>query len=162
MRNTFSAAFLSKEVTSMKVVKMMLLVGVLIIFAVVFIVSIWVIPRVATDTSPGALPGSATNSFWASVIANVFVGCSMVTTVFLTRHIISTILLVLDGIVAILVGLFVLDGAFSFAESHPQLIMQGVPPVVFACAGGDFLVGILAFIGAALLTRFGKHEPKVA
>ena len=144
----------------MKAGRVMLLIGAGIIFVIVLIVSVWVIPRVATDTSPIASPESAVNSFWVFAIANVLFGLAMLGATFFARGSMSTVLLVFAGFGALLFGLWLLDGAFAFAEHGPS--MQGVTAVLFACVGGDWLAGMLAFVGAVLLARFRKRELRAA
>jgi hypothetical protein len=145
------------EVKVMKAGRAMLLIGAGIIFVIVLIVSVWVIPRVATDTSPIASPESAVKSFWVFAIANVFFGLAMLGATFLAR---GSMLPVFAGFGALLFGLWLLDGAFAFAEHGPS--MQGVADVLFACVGGNWLAGMLAFVGAVLLARFRKRELRAA
>ncbi len=89
----------------MKAGRVMLLVGAGIIFVIVLIVSIWVIPRAAADTSPIASPEGAVTSFWAFVIFNVFFGLAMLGATFLARSDGRTALLVIAGVGALLFGL---------------------------------------------------------
>lgn len=133
----------------MKAKRVMLLIGAGIIFVIVLIVSLWVIPRVATDTSPIASPEDAVSSFWTFTITNVLFGLAMLGATFLARSGVSIALLVFAGLGVLLFGLLLLDGAFAFANHGPN--MQAVTVVLFACVGGDWLAGILAFVGVVLL-----------
>jgi hypothetical protein len=144
------------EVKVMKAGRVILLVGVGIIVVMVLTVSMWVIPRAAADTSPGASPEGAVSSFWAFTIANILVGLAMLGATFLARGGVSTALLVFAGLGAFLFGLWMLDGAYSFANHDPS--MQTVTVVMFACVAGDCLAGMLAFVGAVLLARSRKRE----
>jgi hypothetical protein len=150
----------SMEGKVMKTGRVTILIGVGIIFGMVLVVILWVIPRVAADTSPGASPGSAVGSFWVNVIANVFCGLAMLGAIFLTRSGTSTALLVIAGVGLLLLGLFLLDGAFSFTTHGPS--MQDVAAVLFWCVGGEGVAAILAFVGAALLARSRKRELRAA
>ncbi len=143
----------------MKAGRVMLLVGAGIIFVIVLIVSMWVIPRAAADTSPIASPEGAVNSFWTFAIANVFFGLAMLGATFLARSGVSTALLLIAGFGTLLFGLWMLDGAFAFTNHGPS--MQDVTVVLFACVGGDWLAGMLAFVGAVLLARSRKRELSV-
>ena len=122
----------------------------------VLTVSMWVIPRAAAETSPIASPEGAVSSFWMFTIANILVGLAMLGAAFFAKGDWGTILLVCAGIGAFLIGLSMLDGASSFADHGPS--MQGVTAVMFACVAGDWLVGILAFVGSVLLARARKRE----
>ena len=146
----------SMEVKVMKVERVMLLIGAGIIFVIVLIVSVWIIPRAAADTSPIASPESAVSSFWMFTIANVLFGLAMLGAAFLARSGVSIALLVFAGLGALLFGLWLLDGAFAFANHGPS--MRAVTVVLFACVGGDWLAGMLAFVGTVLLVRFRKRE----
>jgi hypothetical protein len=75
---------------------------------------------------------------------------------FLARGGVSTALLVFAGLGAFLFGLWMLDGAFSFANHVPS--MQTVAVVMFACVVGDWLAGMLAFVGAVFLAMSRKRE----
>ncbi len=140
----------------MKVGRVMLPIGAGILFIIALIVSVWVIPLAATDTSPIASPESAVSSFWTFTIANVLFGLAMLGATFLARSGASIALLVFAGLGALLFGLWLLDGAFAFANHGPN--MQAVTVVLFACVGGDWLAGVLAFVGVVLLARFGERE----
>jgi hypothetical protein len=144
------------EVKVTKAGRVILLIGAGIIFVIVLIVSVWVIPRAAADTSPIASPEGAVSSFWTFTIANILFGLAMLGATFLARGGVSTALLVFAGSGALLFGLWMLDGAFAFANHGPS--MQAVTVVIFACVGGEWLAGILAFVGAVLLARFRKRE----
>ena len=140
----------------MKAGRVVLLVGAGIIFVIVLIMSLWVIPRVAADTSPLMPPEGATAPFWIFAIVNVFFGLAMLGATFLARSGGRTALLVIAGIGALLCGLLLLDGAFAFTNHGPS--MQDVTVVLFACVGGEWLAGMLAFVGAVLLARSRKRE----
>jgi hypothetical protein len=146
----------SMEVRAMKAGRVLLLIGVGIIAVMVLTVSMWVIPRATADTSPLASPEGAVSSFWAFTIANILFGLAMLGAIFLARGGVSTTLLVCAGIGAFLFGLWILDGANSFMNHAPN--MQAVTVVMFACVVGDWLAGILAFVGAVLLARARKRE----
>jgi hypothetical protein len=115
-----------------------------------------VIPRAAADTSPGASPEGAVGSFWTFTIANILIGLVMLGAAFFAKGGGSTALLVCAGIGALLFGLWALDGAYAFANHGPS--MQTVTVVIFACVIGDWLAGLLAFVGAMLLARSRKRE----
>lgn len=140
----------------MKAGRVAILVGAGILFIIVLIVSFWVIPRAAADTSPIASPEGAVNSFWAFAIADVCFGLAMLGATFLARGGVSTALLVIAGIGALLFGLWLLDGAFSFTKHGPS--MQDVAAVLFWCVGGEGVAVLLALVGAVLLARSRKHQ----
>jgi di/tricarboxylate transporter len=133
----------------------MLLFGAGIIFVVGIVVSVWVIPRVATD--PVATPDSAIPSFWANVIAGVLVGVVMLTASFTSRSRARIALLWLAGVGALVLGLFLLDAAFAFASHGPS--MQGVSVALFGCVGGCLVAEVLAVIGAGSTERVQEPEP---
>ena len=140
----------------MKAGRVVVLIGVGIIVVMVLTVSMSVIPRAAADTSPIASPEGAVSSFWVFTIANILFGLAMLGANFLARGGVSTTLLVFAGLGAFLFGLWMLDGANSFANHDPG--MQTVTVVMFACVAGDWLAGILAFVGAVFLARSRKQE----
>jgi len=144
------------EVRAMKAGRVIVLIGIGIIVVMVLTVSMWVIPRAAADTSPIASPEGAVSSFWTFTIANIIFGLAMLGATFLAKGGVSTALLVFAGIGAFLFGLWMLDGANSFANHDPS--MQTVTVVMFACVAGDWVTGILAFVGATLLARSRKRE----
>lgn len=148
--------YYSMEVKAMKAGRVILLIGVGIIVVMVLTVSMWVIPRAAADTSPGASPEGAVGSFWTFTIANILFGLAMLGAAFFAKGGGGTALLVCAGIGAFLFGLWMLDGAYSFINHGPS--MQAVTAVMFACVAGDWLAGILAFVGAVLLARARKRE----
>lgn len=115
----------------MKAGRVVLLVGAGILLVIVLVVSLWVIPRVAADTSPMASPEGAVTSFWTFAIA---------------------------GIGVLLFGLWLWDGAVAFGEEGPG--MHAVTTVLFACVGGEGFAAMLAFVGAADLARSSKREPR--
>ena len=139
----------------MKVGRVILLIGVGIIAVMVLTVSMWVIPRAASDTSPIASPEGAVGSLWTFTIANMLFGLAMLGAAFFTKGGVSTALLVLAGIGAFLFGLWMLDGAYSFMNHGPG--MQTVTAVMFACVAADWVAGLLAFVGAVLLSRSRKR-----
>jgi hypothetical protein len=141
---------------AMETIRRMPLIGAGITFLVSLIVSIGVIPQVATD--PLATPASAIPSFWANVIANLFVGVLMVATPFVARSKARAALLWLAGIGALVLGLLLLDAAFAF-QRH-GLAMQGVTLALFGCVGGELVAGVLAFVAGWPRTRSSKHGSK--
>lgn len=144
----------------MKAGRVILLIGVGIIAVMALTVSMRVIPRAASDTSPIASPEGAVGSLWTFTIANIIFGLAMLGAAFFTKGSVSTALLVLAGIGAFLFGLWMLDGAYSFMNHGPS--MQTVTVVMFACVAGDWVAGILAFVGAVLLSRSRKREISAA
>jgi hypothetical protein len=148
------------EGKAMKAGRATTLVGVGIVFVIVLTVILWVIPRVAADTSPIVSPEGAVASCWTFAIANVFFGLAMLGATFLTRSGTSTALLVAAGFGMLLFGLWLLDGAFAFTNHGPG--MQDVAAVLFAGVGGEGLAAMLAFVGAALLARSRRRELRAA
>ncbi len=144
----------------MKAGRVILLVGVGIITIMVLTVSLWVIPRAASDTSPIASPEGAVGSLWAFTIANIIFGLAMLGAAFFTKGGVSIALPVLAGLGTFLFGLWMLDGAFSFLNHGPS--MQPVAVVMFACVVADWAAGLLAFVGAVLLSRLRKREISAA
>ncbi len=109
----------------MKAGRATILVGVGIIFVIVLTVILWVIPRVAADTSPIASPEGAVASCWAFAIANVFFSLAMLGAIFLTRSGASTALLVAAGF-----GMLLCFGRHSYAlpfKKWSLLYVQRVP-----------------------------------
>ncbi len=144
----------------MKAGRVVLLIGVGIIAVMALTVSIWVIPRAASDTSPIASPEGAVGSLWTFTIANIIIGLAMLGAAFFTQGGVSTALLVLAGIGAVLFGLWMLDGAFSFLNHGPS--MQTVAAVMFACVAADWIAGLLAFVGAVLVSRSRRRAISAA
>lgn len=155
-REAYFQQYFSMEGKGMKAGYAMTLGAAGIIFVIALIVILWVIPGVAEDTSPMASPEDAIASCWTIAIANVFFGLAIVGITLLIRSGASPMLLVLVGVSLLLFGLWLLDGAFAFANHGPS--MRAVTVVLFACVGGDWLAGMLAFVGTVLLVRFRKRE----
>ena len=143
----------------MKAGRVVLLIGVVIIALLVLTVSVWVIPRAAADTSPIASPEGAVGSLLTFTIANILFGLAMLGATFITKGGVTWIL-VLTGIGQVLFSLWMLDGAASFLNHGPS--MQPVAAVMLACVAADWVAGLLAFVGAVLLSRSRKREISAA
>ena len=121
------------------------------------ILALGVMPGVRTDTSPGATPERAILGLWVFVIANVLVAAALLGATAATRRggCASKVLLVAAGLVALGMGLEMLEGAFFYLE-HPA--MQGVAVLAFACAGGDLAAAVLAFTAVVVPLRRPPSE----
>jgi hypothetical protein len=129
----------------------LLLVCATLFLLVAFVVALKVIPAVSADISPNAVPERAVPPFWVNVGLNVLLAASCGGVAFGSkgRDRISTTILVVFGIVALLLGLALVDAASAF-RSH-EMLAQGTSTFLFLCAAVDLLAG--AFVIALAYRR---------
>ncbi len=133
------------------VFKRLLLVCAVLFALVVAVVALVVVPAVESDVSPNASPGRAVPAFWVNVGLNLLLAVVCVAVAVWTkiRRPSSTAILVVVAIVALLLGLALIDAAFAF-RSHDS-IMRNTPALLFVCAAADMVAG--AFVVLAVLRR---------
>ena len=131
----------------------LLLVCATLFLLVAFVVAFGVIPAVKSDISPNAVPERAVPAFWVNVGLNLLlsVSCGAITVWSKGRGWFSTIILVLLGIVAVLLGLALVDADVAF-RSHEMLAL-GTSAFLFVCAAVDLMAGALA-----LLVTYWRHK----
>ena len=123
-----------------------LLICAALFLLVAFIVGFRVISAVKSDISPNALPERAVPAFWVNVGLNLLlsVSCGAITVWSKGRGRFSTIILVLLGIVAVVLGLALVDAAVAF-RSH-ELLARGTSAFLFVCAAIDLMAGALVLL----------------
>ena len=126
----------------------LLLVCAILFLLVAFVVALRVIPAVSADISPNAVPERAVPPFWVNVGLSVLLAASCGAVAFRSkgRDRISTTILVVLGIVALLLGLALVDAASAF-RSH-EMLAQGTLMFLFVCAAVDLLSGALVIVVA--------------
>ncbi len=112
-----------------------------------------VIQPVNDDVFPGAIPERAVAAFWVNIVLNLLAALTLVFIAIWSkgRSWLSTSVLVVLGLVALLLGIALTDAAFAY-QSHGPL-MQPVSILLFFCAAGDFLAGALV-----VTTAFLRHK----
>lgn len=124
-----------------------------LIFVVAAILAIVVIPQVMSDKSPSATPENATPAIAVIVIVHLLIVVALIWTIKVNNrgsHI-NKELLVAAGVIPMVVGLLILDGAFAYVDK-PDTHSTGI--WMFICVGCDFVAGLLALI-ARYFRRYG-------
>ena len=123
----------------------MLYVSIGLITAVVTILALVVIPYVISDTSPTATPENAVPAILVSIIIHLLIVVALIWTIMVNKRgrKINKELLVAAGVIPILLGLLLLDGAFAYID-NPGMFVVGIS--MFICVGCDFIAGLLALI----------------
>jgi hypothetical protein len=124
----------------------LLLVCASLFLLVALVVALRVIPAVKSDMSPNALPERAVAAFWVNVGFNLLLSasCGAIAVWSRGRDRFSTASLVLLGVVALLLGLALLDAGSAF-RSH-EMLARGTSIFLFACATVDMLAGALVLL----------------
>ena len=133
---------------NLKSASRLLLVCAILFLLVALVVALRVIPAVSADISPNAVPERAVPPFWVNVGLSVLLAasCGALALRSKGRDWISTTILVVLGIVALLLGLALVDAASAF-QSH-ELLAQGTSMFLFLCAGVDVLSGAMLVVVA--------------
>ncbi len=119
-----------------------------LLLLVTFVVALKVIPAVKSDISPNAMPERAVPPFWFNVVLSLLLSTSggAVAVWSKGRDRATTIILAVLGIVALLLGIALVDAAFAF-RSH-EMLARGTSPLLFACAAADLLAGAFVLLVA--------------
>jgi hypothetical protein len=134
--------------------RLILSVGAALALGVAIIVAVGVIPLVRADTSPSATPGRAIPAFWVNIILQVLVGMALFGISFIRRtgDRASKVPAVVVGLIALALGLGLLDAAMAYQGEGPGML--GASIALYVCVGFDFLIGVIAFLAAIL--RFSE------
>jgi hypothetical protein len=139
--------------------RLILSVGAALALGVAIIVAVGVIPLVRADTSPSATPGRAIRTFWRFVIfPQVLVGMALFGISFIrcpggrASEVASKVLAVVVGLIALALGLLLLDAAMAYQGHGPGML--GASIALYVCVGFDFLIGVIVFLAAIL--RFSE------
>jgi hypothetical protein len=124
----------------------LLLVCASLFLLVALVVALRVIPAVKSDMSPNAVPERAVAAFWVNVGFSLLLSASCGAIAFWSRgrDRFSTTSLVLLGVVALLLGLALVDAGSAF-RSH-EMLARGTSIVLFVCATVDLLAGALVLV----------------
>jgi hypothetical protein len=116
-----------------------------LVLASAAVVAFGVIPLVRADTYPQATPDRAVPAFWANVLLSVLVAAAAFAS---SRAAVRRILPGVAGIVAVLLGLVLIDAATAFSGHGPG--MRGAVVALWVCVcldlAGGALMGIAAFV----------------
>ena len=128
----------------------MLLVCAVLLVTVALVVALGVIQPVKADTFWGASPATAVPAFWVIIGLNLLAAATLVFIAIWSKgkSWISTSVLVVLGLVVLLFGIALGDGALAYQSEGPS--MQTVSILLFFCAAADFLAGVLVVITAFL------------
>jgi hypothetical protein len=134
--------------------RLVLRVAAALALGVAIIVAVGVIPLVRADTSPHATPGRAIPAFWGNIILQVLVGMALFGISFIRRtgDRASKVPAVVVGLIALALGLGLLDAAMAYQGEGPGML--GASIALYVCVGFDFLIGVIAFLAAIL--RFSE------
>lgn len=123
----------------------------LIIIVVLLLVAV-VIPFVATDMKPSATPEKAIPAILVSAIFHLLVIAALLWTIrsHKRKDRINKELLVASGIIPIILGLILMDGAFAYLD-HPGMLVASI--AMFLCVGLDILGGSMA-----LMARYSRKK----
>ena len=124
----------------------LLLVCASLFLLVAFVVALRVIPAVKSDISPNAVPERAVPPFWVNVGFSLLLSasCGAIAVWSRGRDRFSTASLVVLGIVALLLGLALVDAAVAF-RSH-EMLARGTSIFLFVCGTVDLLAGALVLL----------------
>jgi len=106
------------------------------------IVAFGVIPLVRADTFPGAAPDRAVPAFWGNVVLVLSVAAAAVTAsrLGLERATLRRVLAGVPGLLALGVGLVLIDAATAFSGHGPG--MHGAVVALWVCVCLDVAAGI--------------------
>ena len=131
------------------VLRRMLYVGTGLIFVVALMLASIVIPSARVDTTPGATPDSAIPAMWVLVIIHLLFVAALMKVIFDNQRKgirIPKGLLVGAGVVLLLLGLVLSDGASAYLKHGPGMHTASIS--MFVCIGCDFLAAVTAFLAA--------------
>ena len=124
----------------------MLLIGAALMLASAASVAVSVIPAVRADTFPHATPERAVPAFWVAIVLDVLVAGTALASGRFGYRVLAGIM----GIVALLLGLALVDAATAYPAHGPA--MHAVVVVLWLCVGFD-LAGGLSMIASAVTPR---------
>lgn len=122
----------------------MLYTSIALITIIAVLLTLIVIPSVFKDTYPGATPDRAIPAIAVSIILHLLIVAAILWTLRAESQgkRINKELLVASGIVPIVLGLVLLDGAFAYLN-HPDMLIAS--KAMFVCVLFDLTAGILVF-----------------
>lgn len=128
----------------------LLLVAAVATFATAAVLATSVIPPVRTDPFPNATPQRAVPAFWVNVILNVLLaaeayGLSRVRSGTVTRR---RAWAGVSGLVALLLGLALMDAATALAGHGPA--MRAAVVALWVCVCLDLAGGLLMIVAASM------------
>ena len=124
----------------------LLLVCTTLFLLVAFVVALGVIPAVKSDISPNAVPERAVPPFWVNIGFGLLLSasCGAIAVWSKGRDRFSTTILVVLGIVALLLGLALVDATMAF-RSH-EMLARNTSAILSACAAVDLSAGALVLV----------------
>lgn len=128
--------------------RLLMLAAVLLVVSAA-IVALGVIPLVRADTFPGAAPERAVPAFWGNVALVLLVAAAAITASRLrwSRATLRRVLVGVSGLVALLLGLLLIDAASAFSGHGPA--MHRAVVALWVCVCLDVAAGI-GMVGSAL------------
>ena len=127
-----------------------LLVCAVLFVVVALVVALGVIPPVKADTYPSVNHGAAAAAFWVNISINLLSAFSLFFIAIRSkeRSWKSTSVIVIAGIIALLLGLALVDAASAYQKHGPS--MESASILLFICAAADFLAGVTVITTAFL------------
>lgn len=125
-----------------------LLLGAALLLASAAIVAFGVIPSVRSDTFPRATPDRAVPAFWENVLLSVLVSATALASsrAGSTRATLRRVLPGVAGLVALLLGLLLIDAATAFSGHGPE--MHRAVVALWVCVCFDLVGGGLMVVSA--------------
>jgi hypothetical protein len=124
----------------------------LLMLASAAVVAFGVIPAVRADTYPSATPDRAVPAFWVNAVLTVLGAAAALAClrVAASRATLRRALSGVPGLLALLLGLVLIDAATAYPQHGPA--MHGAVVALWVCAGFDLLAGA-SLLGLALVWR---------
>ncbi len=131
------------------VLQRILYAGIGLVIIVILILTFLVIPAVLKDRSPQADTGRAVPGIMFIILIHLGIVAALLRTIIINNRggSIEKGLLIGLGIVLLLLGLMVLDGASAYSD-HTDPIMKRASILMFSCTGCNLVAGILCFLVA--------------
>lgn len=125
--------------------RQMLYFAVGLITTVALLLATVVIPFVVLDTTPGATPERAVPAISIIAIVQLLIVAALLWTIKVDKRArqINKELLVASGIIPIVIGLIIVDGAIAYMD-HPGMLVASIS--MFTCVAFDIIGGALAII----------------
>jgi len=129
-----------------------LMLGAALMLASAAFVAFGVIPLVRADTFPSATPDSAVPAFWGNVLLVLLVAAAAVTSsrLGLSRATLRRALAGIPGLLALVLGLVLIDAATAYSGHGPG--MHGAVVALWVCVCLDVAAGI-GMVGSALVRQ---------
>lgn len=140
--------------SNVTILRRILYVGTGLVIAVILILAFIVIPSVINDTSPHTSPKTAVPGIIFVIIIHLLIVTWFARTILVNKRggLIGKGPLIGTGVVLILFGLLILDGASGYSD-HTDPIMNRVSVSMYVCTGFNFFASVLVLLSAFFIRR---------